>query len=316
MGWSIPRILTFSLQLAVSAICLIYALKGIDSDLLRRAVKNYSIFHVAAAVLISILCIWLQALRLSLLFEPPLGLWEALRVTVLGLGLNNVLPAKGGEVLKVVYVNKSLSRPAHAAAAAVFFERFFDANCLYLLIALTLTDIAKGSLIRRMGVVFAVCWFLLIFFRCRPERFDAIWGAMPKLRGVKFFDGLKRHLLRDMTSRQLLKAWAATLSVWAVYFAYTVYALMRVGDFNISIKAAAEVFLISAAGQLLPTAPGSLGVFEASVVWGLSLFGVGQEPALGIAFLLRMIQLVPTLAALVVLFVGKAGFLGIKRKKD
>ncbi|MDR1884994.1 MAG: flippase-like domain-containing protein, partial [Synergistaceae bacterium] len=279
------------LQAIVVTLCLLYALRGVEIGVLLEALSGYSAGSVSVTLLLFALCLWIQAVRLSVLFEPSLGPFGAFKAVIVGLGLNNVLPAKGGEAAKVIYIGKFLGRPVSEATGAVFFERFFDINCLYLLSALILGDIISPMLLRRMGAFFLACWAIFAIFRFRPDLFDRIWRALPWLRGVKFLDDLQRRLLRDLAAPRLAAAGALTAGVWVTYCLYSVYTFMYVGSLSLTPVNAATVFLISAAGQLIPSSPGSLGVFEASVVWGFGLFGIDREPALGMAFLLRAIQL-------------------------
>jgi uncharacterized membrane protein YbhN (UPF0104 family) len=289
-----------ALRALVSLGCLVYALQGIDFGRLRGALLSYSLLSVLAVAVLFVLCAWIQAVRLSVLFEPRLRIAGAFNAVIVGLGLNNVLPAKGGEAAKAVYICKSLGRPASSAAGAVVFERFLDVNCLYALAALALGGVVRSRFLVPAGVFFAACWALFIFCRSRPDVFDKAWGAVPILNRIKFLEDLKILLLRGLTWRQIALSSCAALCSWAVYGMYSVCAFLWVGGFRLSLTEAFSAFLISAAGLLAPSSPGSIGVFEASVVWGLGLFGVDRESSLGIAFLLRMVQFLPTLAAAVI----------------
>jgi uncharacterized protein (TIRG00374 family) len=305
-GGTVLRVLKISAQALISLLCLGYALRGVDAGEFMAVLSGYPKPAFLVVLFLFVLCICVQALRLSLLFDPSLGLFDALKAVTVGLGLNNVLPAKGGEVFKVAYIGRSLGRAASVAAGAVFFERFFDANVLCLLSALALSDVVERSILWRAGFFLIICWSFFIFFRSRPDVFERLWGVIPLLRRVKFLDDLREHLLYGMTVRQLLLGSLTTAGVWAAYCAYTVYAFISVGETPLTPTNAAVVFLISAAGQLLPSSPGSLGVFEASIIWGFGIFGVGREQALGIAILTRALQLLPTVGAAAVIFTSRA----------
>jgi uncharacterized membrane protein YbhN (UPF0104 family) len=283
----------------VSVICLVYALRGVDVAVLRNVFLKYSKINVAAVLFIFALCVWIQALRLSLLFDPGLGVLNALKAVLVGLGFNNVLPAKGGEVVKVAYVSKFLNRPASTATAAVFLERFLDANCLYFLSILVLGDMINQSVKWWAGAFFVIFWSLFVFFRVRHDVLLKIWGLFTLLGHVRYLDEPRIIPPQRMSQRQILAAVVSTAGVWVTYFAYSASAFVVAGNFPISLEDAAVIFLVSAAGQLVPSSPGSLGVFEASIVWSAGVFGVEREQALGIAFLMRVIQFLPTAAAIV-----------------
>ena len=147
------------------------------------------------------------------------------------------------------------------------------------------------------GAVFFICWALFILSRLRPAKFERAWGLAPALGKIKFLEDLKTYLLYKTSPRQLAVCALMTAGSWCAYCACAVIAFLRVGNFDISVADAFVAFIVSAAGQLVPSSPGSLGVLEASIVWGLGLFGVEKEPALGIAFFIRAAQFLPTLGA-------------------
>lgn len=98
-----------------------------------------------------------------------------------------------------------------------------------------------------------------------------------------------------------------TLIIQFVNASYTVLALIWVANLSINVWQALVVFLLSAFAAIIPSLPGGFGVFEAAVVFSLSLFGIEKEQALTIGFILHMIQYIPTtLIGLIV--VGYYGF--------
>ncbi|MDR3332894.1 MAG: flippase-like domain-containing protein [Synergistaceae bacterium] len=302
------------LRIFISVACLAYVLWGIDLGLLFKSLSSYPIYAVPVTAIIFFVNVILQALRLSLLFERRLPFWGSLKSVIIGLGLNNILPAKGGEIAKIMYINKSCGKSASESFACVACERFFDANFLYIFSALMLREWLPPSAISKIGVFFVACWGAFVYFRFFPHVFERIWAKIPKIHGSEFLNGLKKSFLYELTARKLFVAAIMSLVVWLSYGFYSLYVFLILGNLRLNFFSAITVFLISAAGQLLPSSPGSLGVFEASVVWGMSLFGVEREAALGVAFLLRVIQFLPTLAAIFIFF--KTPGFSIFKKRD
>ncbi|MDR3076115.1 MAG: flippase-like domain-containing protein, partial [Synergistaceae bacterium] len=278
-----------ALQIAVSLLCVFYVVRGIDFAHLKTVFSGYALLPIVAAIAPTIVNMFIMSARIKALCGRQIGFACALKATVVGQGLNNVLPAKGGDVAKIVYISQEPGMTASAAAGAVIVERFFDANCLFVLSAIMLREYIPQSVLAGAGMVFFLCWAAFIFFRFRPAKFERIWDFFPGLKKIKFLDDLKKYLLYDMSPRQLTLCAAATAGSWLAYCSYTVIAFLCVGKFEISLAAAFVAFIISAAGQLIPSSPGSLGVLEASIVWGLGIFGVAKEPAVGIALFIRLI---------------------------
>ena len=137
--------------------------------------------------------------------------------------------------------------------------------------------------------------------RFYSNAFERLWHGATLLKRFPIINDLKDELLYGVQARQLLTAVLTTSAVWVSYGLYSVYTLLHVAHFPLSVEQGIIVFLFIAAGQLIPSSPGSLGVFEASVVFGLSRFGVDREPALAIALFMRIIQYIPTLIATIIL---------------
>jgi uncharacterized protein (TIRG00374 family) len=302
-GWGIyllKKTLKISIQIAVSLLCVFYALRGVDFARLVETLSGYAMWPVALSLVPCFANLFIMSARIDALCGRKAGFWGAFRATVVGQGLNNVLPAKGGDVAKIVYLSQTPGVTAAEAAGAVIVERFFDANCLFVLAVTMLRRYIPSSALIGAGGVFFTCW--AIFFLCRfyPARFEQVWIRLPWLAKIKFLDSLKQYLLYEMSARQLAVGALSTVGSWCSYCAYTVIAFLCVGNFDMSLADAFAAFIISAAGQLVPSSPGSLGVLEASFGWGLWLFGVGREAALGIAFFVRAAQFLPTLGVPIV----------------
>ncbi len=66
-----------------------------------------------------------------------------------------------------------------------------------------------------------------------------------------------------------------------------------------------NVFIISAIALSIPFAPGSLGTFEAALVFSLGRYGVEPNQAMAVAILIRVIQYLPLfITALIMAIVG------------
>ena len=292
------------LQAIVTLLCVFYVLWGIDLAQLKAALSGYAPLPVLAAIATVFANLLILSVRIKILCGGKLGFLASFKATIVGQGLNNVLPAKGGDVAKIVYISRSAVSTSEAAGA-VLVERFFDANFLFVLSAVMLREYITGYALSAVGIIFLLCWAAFIFFRLFPAKFERFLNFFPGfslIKKIKFLDDLKKYLLYGMSSRQLVLCAASTAVSWSAYCAYTVIVFLFVGNFDISLAAAFVAFIISAAGQLVPSSPGSLGVLEASIVWGLGIFGVPKEPAVGIAFLIRLIQLLPTIGVPIVFF--------------
>ena len=93
-------------------------------------------------------------------------------------------------------------------------------------------------------------------------------------------------------SRTLL--WSFLLSLFYLLFQVVpIYALAHGYGVHLSIFAATTVLIILRLGTVVPQGPGNVGVTQAVLVLGLSLFGVDRNTATGLATVLFAVITVP-----------------------
>ena len=84
-------------------------------------------------LIISFLGHILLAERLQFLFNRKISFVESFNASMICLAINNVLPAKIGEVGKVIFICKLKSFKLAYSLSNIFWERFSDLNILLLL---------------------------------------------------------------------------------------------------------------------------------------------------------------------------------------
>lgn len=282
------------LQLGVSLACVWYAFSGIDFSLLWATMRHYSPVYMAGVFLISITSYALLGLRLSRLWHIPLPYFSCVEASVLCLGVNNVLPAKAGEIAKGEWLSRHHGLPFTAAISIVLWERFFDVNLLLMLgiWAAWVLNIDAGLL--GGGAIVLGAWSLLFFAKKFPNVFPRIVAKTRSDKLTKFVSALQNDALSGMTVKSMLWLSFSTVLVWSSYALSAIFAFKYIAGLDLTITQAICIFAISSLGMLLPSTPGAIGVFEASTVLALSWFGVDKEQALGIALLNHMFQFIPT----------------------
>jgi hypothetical protein len=90
----------------------------------------------------------------------------------------------------------------------------------------------------------------------------------------------------------LALAWI--ILTWGFWFAILYYALSRINP-EAPLWWALFTEGVVALGIALPSAPANLGVYEGTIVFAFSIFGIGNEIALGTAIILHIIQITTTM---------------------
>ena len=256
----------------------------------------------------------IRAVRWKVILEPvapdiPFGpLWRA---TAIGMMINNVLPARAGEVARAFALTREVPRvPFSTSVASLVVDRLFDAIVLIALgmVALLdpafpsnatiagqpLADWARGGIAFTAGLLALV--YLLVFFpRALIATFEILSRKLsPKIeeRGrvalQRFSDGLS--VMRSPRRFGLVLAW--TVVHWLIAGLGTWFGFLAVG-IDLPFSAALFVQTVTAFGVALPSAPGFFGVFEAISVITLAVYGVSAALATSWAIGFHILTFIP-----------------------
>ena len=229
---------------------------------------------------------------------------DAYGLTTVGYMGNNVLPARGGELLKIGLLGERTSARRRELLGTVLADRLLDAAVLALLFATLTFAGADGAPSGRSGAavaagVLAVCAVALALYtalrrRGRFARFAAF--VRPVARASRIF-----------ARPAGLPLAAVSLVIWLLEGA-TFLLIARAVDVELSLVAALAVVVLASLAAAIPAAPGYVGTFDAAILVGLHGAGVEGGDAVTVLVLARFMLFVPvTLAGLVMLVVGYGG---------
>jgi conserved hypothetical protein len=297
------RAASFAARLALTAGCALYALWGIDVRAMFEAFGRYRPGPVALTFAFSLVLYLIAALRLSYLGRGRISLRRAFLANLLCLGLNNVFPARLGEVAKLTYLRRTEGLPFKAGIGIIFWERFFDLNMLLLLTLASTADLGRSTTLLCLVSVCGAVWAALTaltFFPRLVARLNAL--VLPK-RMHAHVEEFAGHLREGLSLRLLANLGVRTMILWGCTIVFYGLVFCWVGGIDLRPSQLALAFVIMALGYNLPSTPGGLGLFEASVVLSLGWFGVPRETALPLSLLLRALQYLPTIPSALAILV-------------
>ncbi len=235
-----------------------------------------------------------MGLRLSVVSRGRVGVAGGINAAILGLGVNNLLPAKAGEFAKTLYLRQECGVSVGTSLGFVFWERFADLNLLLFLAVGAVwasgLDLAAGPL-----ALAACClWAGVALAVLAPSLAD-------RLAGLLYFQPLK-DMTRDVAGQLrdgaspglLLRVALVSLGVWVLYF-LQFYVLVRfAANLPLTPAQALAAFLMAAGALAVPSTPGGVGVYEAVVVAALGLYHVPGERALAVALVYHAMLYLPS----------------------
>lgn len=215
------------------------------------------------------------------------GRAETIRLTLVGYMGNNTLPARAGDLMRVMLVRA----PRRSALGSVLAERLLDVGALGLIFAVVIAErrAELGPLPYLAGVLAVLAVAAGLGSRLRVLERVRAW-----LRPVA---GSTRELL-SLHGVMLL---VLSVALWLVE-ACVYYVVAAAVGIELGASGALYVMALTNLFAVVPAAPGSVGTFDAAVLLALRSLHV---PALGYLLVLRFVLYVPVTVAGFAVYLGR-----------
>ena len=305
-----------ALGAVLSAGLIYWTLRGISPTEVAHRLSQADPILFAAATFCATAIFALRARRWQTILEPVAGklpfgaLWRA---TAIGMMVNNVVPARAGEIARAYALTRETPVPFSTSLASLAVDRLFDAIVLLLLAATALLDPAlstnqtlAGRPLASFGVGAATVVFILV-----AGLYALVFFPTYLLRLFELFARRVSPSVEER-GRRVLQTFIQGLSVlrspghFAAVFGWTLaHWLVNALGFWLSFRAvgitapfSAALFLQAfiALGTAVPALPGFFGVFEYMSVQGLAVYGVSQQQAATWAIGYHLFSFIPITA--------------------
>jgi uncharacterized protein (TIRG00374 family) len=222
---------------------------------------------------------------------------------MIGYMVNNILPLRAGEALRVVVLHEEAGTSRAEALATAVSERVYDVLALLVLLLVASPFLPDVTWLRRAAVVTIVLLVLLVVvfvvlvrygerpvrFLLRPAaRFPRVseervgYAAASIVRG---FSALRRPAIAG-------PAFAVTTISWLV-LAFSFWLAMQAFDLGVGYGAAPLVVISINLALVVPSSPAAVGVFEAATLVALRAYGIETSLALAYAVVLHALNFFP-----------------------
>jgi glycosyltransferase 2 family protein len=299
--------------LACTVVFAYLAVKDVEFDLVWQSLRSSNYWWLVPAFGALVVAVVLRALRWRYLFaaarRPPV--WPVTEALLIGQFFNTILPARAGELARVVALNLRSGTSRAETLATVVVERSFDVLAILVLLFLALPWLPDVSWLKAAVILASVlaaglvaAALVLARYGSRPlaailsplARLPFVRAARVEWAAVNLTEGLAG--LRSVRLGAI--SFALTLVSWLV-LAFSFWLVMRGFGLELSIGAGLLVAIATGLSLILPSGPAALGVFEAATVVALSAYDVPESRALSYALVLHALNSLPFLAAGVVL---------------
>jgi|SRR5579862_1618680 len=258
------RVIAFVLANLISLGLLVWTLRDANLGDLRDDIVALNWWWVALAVVAELSVYLWQAERWRLVLRPVASLQfgQAVRAIFVGSFASEVLPVRGGELLRGYMVSRWTELPFSVSLASVLIERVFDGICLWLGLLVALKYVALPADLKYLNDGLGVfVWagtvlLALALFRPRiprdefPERG---WGRrLAVLMDDLALIGHSRYLFFAL-AQSLPYLFLQAIPIWALFQAY---------GFDFGLGVALAIMLILRLASILPQASLNLGLFS------------------------------------------------------
>jgi uncharacterized protein (TIRG00374 family) len=291
---------------AFAAGCLIWVFHDFQWGDFLQNLESIHWGWVALAIFFDVASYVCQGARWNYVLQPlrAPSLYHATQAIYVGLFTNQILPFRGGEVLRAFLISRRMELPFSVVLGSVAIERLLDGIWLTAGLGVAAWLLPLPSIIERgaqlLGLVILAGTVVLVLVLAAGLR---VTHALERTRAgrrrvlsifLHFLDRLLEGLRQIGHSASLYRALAASL-VLLVTQILAVWAMMEAYGLDYSFWVASAVLLILHLGTAIPNAPANLGSFQLSSVIALSLFGVDKATAAQFSIVMFVMLTVPLL---------------------
>lgn len=303
-----------ALGLVLSAAFLVWTMREVSFAQVWEVLRRSSLPMFLLSAVVATLIFPLRALRWRVILEPlahDLSLGALWRSTAIGMMVNNVVPARAGELARAYALTREDRRVSFAAAfASLAVDRIFDAVTVVVLLvaAMFLSAFPEGTTIsgqpiHHVAIVASVIAIgalaALVAMALYPALVVRVWDVVIGRVAPRYAER-GRHLLESfMSGLGALRSPSrfARVLAWAFVMWLCNGLAFWLGFIAVGIDAplSAALFLMGviAIGVALPSSPGFFGVFEAAALAGLTLYQVPGDLAVSWALGFHLLSFLP-----------------------
>lgn len=289
-----------------SGLLLMLSLRSLDGAALGASVRSAQPSALALAVCASSLVYVVQATRWRLIAraQPSPSLGRFLDWVVGAVAVNNVVPGRPGDVLRIEWLSRGAPMSRTRSLASVGVDRGLDLGVLVAALALSYPAVEHAAWLDRVGVgalFVGALGLLLVVAAARLARRAKPESAGRVLRGIA-------AVAREAGLR--LRGWRALAGVALSVLAWSMWAVsawLVASSLGIGLSPVDLVFVTAVinVGVAIPSSPGFIGTYQWLSVSALGLLGVDHTDAFAFSVLMHAAWFVPTTLAGAVLVVRK-----------
>jgi len=259
------------------------------------AILSAHLGYYVAALLLFVITFIVLSVRWQILLRGiglKLRIMDVVELLLLLQFVNNIVPAKLGNVYASYLIKKNYKQPLFRALGTLVVDRFAD--ILMLVIFLTLAifygnfGVSTGYYMNLLKVVYFILAAFIVLFIILHQKIHSLFSFFPK-----WLEDIIHNLATSITTclhkKNILLFTASILIFWVLHF-FRFYIVFLALGVSLPFATLSFIILVAVVSQLFPLTPSGLGVVEAGTVGALVLVGIDPATALAFTLLERFIS--------------------------
>ncbi len=265
-SWLVP-----TLGYGVAAVALVWVFAKFPFGQLLEHLRTLDWRWIALAVVLELAVYFLEAWRWMVMLRPVGSPKYAACVqsVFVGLFVNDVLPARAGEVIRCFLLSYKSDVPLSLALTSDFIMRIMDGVWVVLIYLMVTYQIGNHVAVDRVMWVFAAvvlpvaCLILLAVFHKQKAH---------GLVGGKGWAAKCRHLMDEIHRLGHWGPLGGSMAIGGLYWVAqigAIWAITRADGFYFNAADMAYLAVVKTVGTLIPNAPANVGAFQAATIIAL-----------------------------------------------
>lgn len=304
MNPKLKKGIRWALSAAILVFLILFA-RTIDWHAAWNSMRHASLPLLAAAIGVNFLSVLLKGVRWWL-FLRPIGISSlplAMRATIAGAGLNNVLVASGGDAARIVFVTRVSGVSSSSVLASAALDRLFDPIGFVMLLVFGVIAFELPPQFEAWKlpaeITLGVIVLLLIFFvyatrNVKPEHVPERRAKPRTWKGkfVAYFRSFGQTAGRLATGPRFLGAMVLSLLGW-VFQLWCFDLAASAAHVQIPLAGSLACLLGINVGLIIRATPGNVGFFQFVYALMAEQFGVSRNDAIAVSLLIQTLQILP-----------------------
>lgn len=270
----------------ISLIVILFLVKAVGwSEVSNLFQRDFSLIVLLQFSAVAFTIVLFYACRWKLLVGERLTCRASLMSSLISLGGNMFLPARGGDILRIQYGRQIMGMPHATLISRLFVEKIVDLVTITIIGAVATmvlkeqnTTVGYPILVAIAIIVLALVFvstILITFFN--KALLSWLRPLFHLMKRLEFFDRHVVHLIQDASQslawRSIWLPLIVTFIMWLSAYALSYMLAAKFVGVTLPYTECLFVLFAGTLGLMLPAAPSGVGTFHASVVSAFAMLG-------------------------------------------